>query len=648
MTFAKYPVTGGGSGSGDVVGPSSSTNNAVVLWDGTTGKLVKNSSILSSAIVLTSGNQTVGGTKTFSSAVVINPATNQIVLGDTNTTTINSVAPSASRIYTIPDAGADTSFVMAAGTQTIGGAKTFSSAVTINPTTNQLVFGVTNTTTINSVAPAASRTYTIIDAGGAADFVMTAATQTIGGAKTFSSAVTINTASNQVVLSSGINQLTINSGTSAAGRTYSVPDVGASSSFVMTEGNQTLNGNKIFSSFITSSASSNQLALHSGINQLVINSGTSAAARTYTVPDAGTTANFVMTAGTQTIGGTLTLPATVTYTSAGSIVKSGAGALTLTNASAAGLTFSGAFTLTVPATGTANLIGTTQTISAIKTHSAAIAFSGGTAANLSIWAASNVLRQRGGTSGWAVDNSTGTTITATDAGLVGIGVSPTVKLHVNTAGNTSAGGICLQNGAAQQHFWYLSSNTNSRFEIGSAAGTWDWVNSNGTLMSIGSAGAVTLGPASAIGGSTFPGASIVGRTDGSAPAAGYVGQSVDGTQTTPTTFPTTATWGDGTSVTLTSGRWLLFAMLDSDNNGATGTSILMGISTTSGNSGSGLTFGDTLLATLFPTGVSDVSIVIPALVRNITASTTYYLKVRAEYSAGVPRYRCRLTAIRIA
>ena len=32
---------GGGGGSGDVVGPSSATNNAVVVFDGTTGKLIK-------------------------------------------------------------------------------------------------------------------------------------------------------------------------------------------------------------------------------------------------------------------------------------------------------------------------------------------------------------------------------------------------------------------------------------------------------------------------------------------------------------------------------------------------------------------------------------------------------------------------------
>jgi len=37
---------GGGGGTGDVVGPASSTNGAVALWNGTTGKLLQDSSVL--------------------------------------------------------------------------------------------------------------------------------------------------------------------------------------------------------------------------------------------------------------------------------------------------------------------------------------------------------------------------------------------------------------------------------------------------------------------------------------------------------------------------------------------------------------------------------------------------------------------------
>lgn len=38
-------VIGGGGGTGDVIGPASSTDGAVVLWDGVTGKLIKNSAV---------------------------------------------------------------------------------------------------------------------------------------------------------------------------------------------------------------------------------------------------------------------------------------------------------------------------------------------------------------------------------------------------------------------------------------------------------------------------------------------------------------------------------------------------------------------------------------------------------------------------
>jgi hypothetical protein len=44
-TGMKWAAAGGGGGSGDVVGPSSAVNNKVVLFDGTTGKLIKDSGL---------------------------------------------------------------------------------------------------------------------------------------------------------------------------------------------------------------------------------------------------------------------------------------------------------------------------------------------------------------------------------------------------------------------------------------------------------------------------------------------------------------------------------------------------------------------------------------------------------------------------
>ncbi len=55
--------------------------------------------------------------------------TNQLILGTTNKTTINSVAPSTSRTYTIPDAGTNTSFAMLAGSQTFSSLTTFTNGI---------------------------------------------------------------------------------------------------------------------------------------------------------------------------------------------------------------------------------------------------------------------------------------------------------------------------------------------------------------------------------------------------------------------------------------------------------------------------------------------------------------------------------------
>lgn len=67
--------------------------------------------------------------------------TNQIVLGTTNTTTISATAPVAPRLLTIPDSGADANFVMTAGVQAISGVKTLSNGVIIGSSAGSSVAG---------------------------------------------------------------------------------------------------------------------------------------------------------------------------------------------------------------------------------------------------------------------------------------------------------------------------------------------------------------------------------------------------------------------------------------------------------------------------------------------------------------------------
>ena len=73
-------ISGGGGGSGDVVGPVSATDNAVARFDGTTGKLIQNSAV---TIADTSGDITTGGVVLTANGSVSNPSYS--ASGDTNT-----------------------------------------------------------------------------------------------------------------------------------------------------------------------------------------------------------------------------------------------------------------------------------------------------------------------------------------------------------------------------------------------------------------------------------------------------------------------------------------------------------------------------------------------------------------------------------
>lgn len=107
------------------------------LSDGT--KDINISAFTAGGVSTLNGNTTIGATSantlsvvavaTFSSAINITPTTNQIVLGTTNKTTISATAPAASRTYTIPDAGANADFVMTKGAKTISGDTTFANTL---------------------------------------------------------------------------------------------------------------------------------------------------------------------------------------------------------------------------------------------------------------------------------------------------------------------------------------------------------------------------------------------------------------------------------------------------------------------------------------------------------------------------------------
>lgn len=291
---------------------------------------------------------------------------------------------------------------------------------------------------------------------------------TLEGAQTFTDQITLAAAlritavTNQLVLGAGPNTMTINAAAASGARAYSIPDPGSDANFIMSTSTtlQTIAGLALtisattFTVPATVTYASAGSVVKAGVGALTLSNASAA-----TLSFAGT-GTVTAPTGTYTLAGlslgnvftvAQTFAATNNYTSAGSIVKAGVGALTLSNASAATLSFAGTGTVTAP-TGTYTLAGLSlgNTFTAIQTiNNAALALAGtGTAANLSIWAASNNLRIRGGTGGFSIDNTTGAAIlTLTDganAELVvgspgGLGVHRfnTVALTTSTAAGIS-------------------------------------------------------------------------------------------------------------------------------------------------------------------------------------------------------------------
>jgi hypothetical protein len=146
LIFDELQFSGGGTG--DVVGPASATDNAIARFDGTTGKLIQNSG----GSIDDSGNITannLSGTNT----------------GDVTLTAVGAVpnangASLSGQALTLQPADGTNPGLITSGTQTIGGAKTFSANVTTSSSlfadggidtsaAGTLSIGSTNATIIN-------------------------------------------------------------------------------------------------------------------------------------------------------------------------------------------------------------------------------------------------------------------------------------------------------------------------------------------------------------------------------------------------------------------------------------------------------------------------------------------------------------------
>jgi hypothetical protein len=143
---------------------------------------------------------------------------------------------------------------------------------------------------------------------------------------------------------------------------------------------------------------------------------------------------------------------------------------------------------------------------------------------------------------------------------------------------------------------------------------------------------------------------LKGTTTNDSAATGDIGEYMSDTQSAATNVPNaTAQFGDtDCQLSITAGDWDLTGTVTYTLNGSTPTQFFKaGISSTSGNSGSGMSEGHNLVSGPNPASGINPTLTIPSYRVSVSGTTTYYLKTYSQYSAGTPQYYCSLTARRV-
>lgn len=142
-----------------------------------------------------------------------------------------------------------------------------------------------------------------------------------------------------------------------------------------------------------------------------------------------------------------------------------------------------------------------------------------------------------------------------------------------------------------------------------------------------------------------------GRTTGSA-CDGCIGEYVSANWTAATTAAS-GVWYDAASISLTAGDWDVTALAYSGRAASSTMSDMeVGISTTSGNSNSGLTLGDnrsivTIAVADIGSGSTQCHASVPAYRMSFSSTTTVYAKHRHTYSGSGPNTQGRISARRL-
>lgn len=147
------------------------------------------------------------------------------------------------------------------------------------------------------------------------------------------------------------------------------------------------------------------------------------------------------------------------------------------------------------------------------------------------------------------------------------------------------------------------------------------------------------------------GVSIRGTNTNDSAAAGFVGQYMESTSNgAAANTAANDTWFDMTSLSLTAGEWEVYLMAHGSRNTATWTRFDAGIGTTTGNSAAGLVIARNYAINEFASSATtpnNVTVMVASYRVQLTATTTYYAKARANFSSGQPQYVYTMFARRV-
>jgi len=140
-----------------------------------------------------------------------------------------------------------------------------------------------------------------------------------------------------------------------------------------------------------------------------------------------------------------------------------------------------------------------------------------------------------------------------------------------------------------------------------------------------------------------------GTTTSDSAAVGIIGEYVESVVGS-ANVGTNQQYSDFTSISLTAGDWDVTGVAHLSRGGANWLDVSVGISVTSGNSGTGLVNGSNFVetATLAQSAVYTIqTLVIPAYRISISSTTTVYLKGYLDYISATPTRMARLSARRV-